>query len=508
MHRRLSSTDSARILFPVLILLLVAGLAQANPLEAAARDLGRRGLPAGEPPDISPTRFRPSGVRVAVGRFVNECFDDPEDRDAIGESLLRSLADYEEAAAGTKAQNDASAALAYAVCVLWSTAGGKALDDAAFRALIGRFQAAFDTPALRGAGDLQKQDFYERALCAAGLAQIVARAVDSPAGQTGLRTLARRQLRALIGTEVERIDLDGPRVAIRGTAPVVEALPPSAAFTFTAPPGWTSEAGWQIHRAGATAACVRLLPLRPAAANIGTALRDLWLKEVPKELADAYSTMIYRRRVGDGLLAYFVCGAGREAGRKADTLFSVHVVVCGGQWQPVIVALTYDPTAAAPEREPYAACAARAEAFLASFRCPAGLGRGFASRESLVGDYAYGSRAALDGVRSGTIDGPDLDVGGTLSLRADGSYVYAFQGNSLAADALGLHRRADAGVWSVEDDRLLLTPDSGGPRRYRIAGLTQFTAGPKVAVLLSPPDLPANAVTLGRRADWFSTKAK
>lgn len=480
--------------------LLVLGV---QDLDAAARDLGRRGLSAEAAPELSPTRFRPSGSRSSVDAFLRGYLDDPEEREAIRASLLRSLEDYEAAAAGSPAQSDASAALAYAVTVLWSTASGKEIDGAAYRSLFDRLRATFDTPQLRAVDDLQKQRLYERALCAAGLVQIVAGAVDDPAR---LRGLARRELRALVGAEVERIQLDGPRVSIQGTEPVVErpvAPEPAPELTFQPPAGWTAEEGWQVHRARGGAACVRLLPPRPSTANVGAALRDLWLKEIPKELADRYSTMVYRRRIGAGLLAYFIRGSGREAGRTSDTLFSLHLVVCGHQWQPVIVALVVDSTS-----DPYEPLGERAEALLATFRCPAGVGRVFATRDSLKGEYGFGTRAGLDGVQMGAPEARAVDVGGTLSLRANGEYVYAFQGNATAAEVMGVFPSDDRGRWSLEDDLVVLRPASGLPRSYRLAGLTQFTSGPKVAVLLSRPDLPPHAARLGRRADWFSTTVK
>ncbi len=503
-----------------ILLLLTPAYAQSageNPLLAAAQAVGRRGLAEGSRPDRSPTRFTPSGTRVFVERFLDGFLDDPREREALQDGLLRALDDYEEAAAGTTAHLDASAALAYAVCVLTSTALGSALDEDAYLALIGRFRAAFDTVEIRAAVDLHKQELYERALLSAALVQTLGRAAESPAGRAGLRALARRELRALVGAEVDRIRLDGARVSILGTEPAPAAAPPAPAipglasdFTFGMPSDWTPEEGWFVHRetaaGGIEGACVRFLPPMPIASNPGASLGTLWKKELPKELADRFSTAVYRRRVGDGLLSYFLCGAGRESGRKADTLFMLHLVVCKDQWQPLVLALTFEPSSGSSGAATHAAAGARAETFLAGFRCPPARNRTFASRASLAGDYGFGTRAGLDGVRTGALDASAADVGGTLSLRPDGRYAYAFQGDPAQAATLGVHAEADEGLWRVEGDQLVLAPGSAPPRRYRIAGLTQFTGGPKVAVLVSRLALPIHAGTLGSRADWYSTK--
>jgi len=72
--------------------------------------------------------------------------------------------------------------------------------------------------------------------------------------------------------------------------------------------------------------------------------------------------------------------------------------------------------------------------------------------------------------------------------------------------ALQFASDSSQGTWDIQGDLLLLNATTGKDRKYRIAGLTSFSDGVKVAVLLSRLDAPVNAVTTGNKRDWFSTK--
>jgi hypothetical protein len=70
------------------------------------------------------------------------------------------------------------------------------------------------------------------------------------------------------------------------------------------------------------------------------------------------------------------------------------------------------------------------------------------------------------------------------------------------------------GKWSIQGDILHVvyeTYDQGDTykakdRKYRIAGLTTFSDGVKVAILMFHPDRPVNFATVNDRGDWYSTK--
>lgn len=289
----------------------------------------------------------------------------------------------------------------------------------------------------------------------------------------------------------------------------------------TLPAGWKQDGAWMVKEfaggASTTAAQVRLAAAIPAEADMGQALRTLWQSQIPAELAGRVSGMVYRRCVGDGLVASFVLGKGREQGRAADTLFTLYLIDCGAVWQPVIVAQTYaDPSTSIGSIVEMAGnlslsqSAAMAEELLATLRCPAGKGRPFVDAAVLVGDYSYGSGASQmwENVNTGATSMTVASYGGSLDLRADGTYTSKFSGASGQVGSLRFQSETQTGHWRVEGDVLVLVSDEQGTRDRlrRIAGVTQFSDGVKVAVLLTRMDLAVNAMSVGDPGDFYSTK--
>ena len=500
--------------------LLLAQALPGNPVAEAARAVGRSGFKDAAPPETSPTRFRSDGTRRLVAAYARQVGDDEAQRKALEELLLKVIDGYEKTAKQIGGGPDASGALAFSISVLYAGAKEVDLDDEAFLALIGRFQATLDVPGVRGASDVQKQEFYEWSLCAAGTILSVAQLAETPEAKAGLRKLAKAQIENLIGADVDRLTLKGKEVTLK---PPPGAFPEG--FSFTLPEGWTTQAGWQIFRKVETVpwgqkfltAAVRFPPSIEAGSDIGGALRDLWKQVVPAELAGRHSSMVYRRYVGDGLHAQFIHGVGREKDRKSDSLYSLYLIDLGSRWQPMVVAQTYDDPGNNLETSvnmmagySFSDTALIAEAFLAALRCPAAKGRALVSKEGLVGEYGYGSGAGLqwENIYTGATSMTVVSYGGTLDLKADGRFAYSFGGASGVVGALKFQSDKDQGTWDLQGDLLVLSSTTGKERKYRVAGLTSFSDGVKVAVLISRLDLPVNAVTAGDRSDWYSTKKK
>jgi hypothetical protein len=318
-----------------------------------------------------------------------------------------------------------------------------------------------------------------------------------------------------------------PRAAAgQGTATATVTPAPTEAadgFTFSIPPGFIQRGGWYIashveNRGGGdeiTSAMVKLLPASAAQGSMSEALRSLWRQHVPDELKDRGGAMIYRRYVGDGVPAWFISGRGRESGRQADSLFTLYLLDCGTAWQPLLVAQTYEepgnPVAAGvafSANASYDWSAAMAEPFLAALRCPAGRGKPLVDRAALVGDYRFGSGASQMWVNvyTGATSMTAVSYGGTLNLKPDGSYDYSFSGASGVIGAMNIQTDKARGRWDVQGDLLVLTRDDGKQSKYRIAGLTQFSAGEKGAVFMSRLDLPVNPLTVTNGGDYYATR--
>lgn len=502
----------------LLLAFLLGSQAQAdNPVADAARAIGKSGLKEAAAPETSPTRFKSDGTRRVVAAYAKKVGEDDAQRKALEELLLKLIDGYEKTAEQIGSAHDGAAALAFSVAVLYAGARGTDLDDQAFLALIPRLRSALDVPAVRGATDAQKQEFYEWSLCASGLVLSVAQLATTEEAKAGLKKLAKGQIEQLIGADADRLTLKGKEITL--------TVPVEAGFTFAAPEEWKVEGPWHVRRKVTTTgsgsstatALVRFPPAVNAGEDMGQALRDSWKQLVPAELAGRHSSMVYRRYVGDGLFAQFVYGSGREKGRRSDSLFTVYLIDLGARWQPVVVAQTYeDPSNTVEAIEgmmagfSYSETAALAEGFLATLRCPAVKDRPMISKAALVGDYSFGNASSLqwENIYTGSTTMTVVSYGGTLDLKADGTYAYTFQSASGQVGALKFAGDKDHGTWDVQRDLLVLTPSTGKERRYRIAGLTIFQDGVKVAVLLSRLDVAINAMTGGDRSDWYSTKKK
>lgn len=510
-----------RTLTALLALLASASALEAqdlpgNPVAEAARALGKSGLKDGPPPKESPTAFKSDGTRRVVATYVKQLGDDDAQRKALEEAILKVLENYEKLTLVDGARPDAANALAFSVALHYAVAKEADLDDEARAALLGKLQASFDVPAVRGASDAQKQEHYEWSMCSAATLLSMAALAETAEAKAGLKKLARVQILAMIGADVDRLTMRGKEVTLKGTGgALVEG------FTFTAPQGWTSDQVWHVRKKqdsnsdSYSTAHVRFPPSIEAARDAGVALRDLWKEAVPAELAGRHSGMVYRRYVGDGLPAFFIFGAGREKNRKSDSLFTLYLLDLGDRWQPVVVAQTYDDPHSFSETIigmmaslSYAGTAALAEEILATLRCPAAKGRPLVSKEALVGNYGYGSSANLqwENIYTGATSMTVVSYGGTLDLKADGTFDYSFQGASGQVGALKFATDKDQGTWDVKGDQVILTSKNGKERVHRFAGLTSFSDGVKVAVLISRKDVTPNGVNMGDRSDWYSTK--
>lgn len=498
-----------------------------NSLVAASQRIGLEGLTKESAADLPGWAFRPTGGRVFLKTYVESLSEDASERTALEASLVTIVKRYETAAAELKQTNDPATALAFGVAVLYSIARESELDDEAFLALAGRFRKALGGVK---ATDRQKQEFYEWALCSAGTVLSIAPTAKDEVGKKKLRTLAEAQLAILVGAKLKQISLKGVKVSIKAEAPDVEG--PAAGgtapgFGFSVPEGWKQNSGWYVaeKRDGSSLAMaqVRIVPAMPAAGTFSDALRAAWKRYVPEEFQAKASGMVFRRTVGDGLIAQFVCGKAEEKGKSWSTLFTVFLIDCDSAWQPVVVAQTWEdvetknPMGGSLSAEySFPGTADLAEVFLKSFTCAGAKGKPFAEKASLVGDFFYGSYSSLqwENIYTGATSTTVVSYGGSLSLNGDGSFADTFGSASGQAGSPQIRSAKGKGKWAIEGDLLVLTYseyDQGDSyvrkeKRYRIAGIVVFPAGERVLVLKGLLDQPVNAVTVMDKSEYFSTK--
>lgn len=498
-----------------------------NPLVAASQKIGTGGLTKESAADLPGWTFTPAAGRVFLKKYVESLSDVASERSALEESIVTIVDRYEAVARDLKQVNDPATAMAFSVAVLYSVARESELDDEAFLALAGRFRKALGDVK---ATDRQKQEFYEWTLCSSGMVLAIAPTAKDEEGKKKLRTLAETQLVILVGAKVEQIRLKGAKVSIKAAEPGAEGAAAGGTapgFGFTVPEGWKQNSGWYVAelRRGSDLAMaqVRIVPALPAKGTFSDALRTAWKMYVPEEFQAKASGMVFRRYVGDGLFAQFVCGKAEEKGKSWSTLFTVFLVDCGQAWQPVVVAQTWEdldtknPMGGSMSADfSFPGTADLAEVFLKTLTCEGAKGKPLVEKASLVGDFYYGSYSSLqwENVYTGATSTTVVSYGGSLGMKEDGSFADTFGSASGQAGAPTIRSAKGKGKWAIEGDLLVLTYseyDQGDSyvrkeKKYRIAGVVVFPDGERVLVLKDSLDQPVNAVTVMDRSEYFSTK--
>ncbi len=513
----------------------LAQVPKNNLLADAAIQIGQKGLGTGSAPATSPTKFKPTGSRIFVSAYLKGLFDKEEERSALEPFIEKLITDFEATAKAGGFAEDASAAMAFSVSVLYSIASGSQLDEEAFPILIDRFRAYFNSDTAKKATDRQKQEVFEWAICSSSLVLAMSSAADTDEGKQKIQILAKAQIQALTGAKLEQITLKGKVVEVTA-APQVTVdsgpTPPKTTggiapgFGFQMPSGWTKNGVWNVwaknDSGSISSAMIRFPAAIPASGNMGDALRKLWKENIPSEMANSAGGMVYRRYLGKKLFSQFIFGKGREKQRRADTLFTLFLVDCGSTWQPVVLAQTYEDTDQFNAGEEFSAqfsyptTAAMAEQLFATLSCSGAPNSVLADKSSIVGNYKFGSGANMqyEHIYTGATTFAYVSYGGELNLAADGSFTYTYSSATGVGGAASFRGAKGSGSWSISGDLLTCTfakYDQGDSyfkksAVYRIAGLTKFQDGSKVIILISELDKPVNSITVADSSQWFSTK--
>ena len=506
-----------------------------NPVVMSAIQVGAKGLPSGPKPSKSPTTFKASTDHSFVKTYIEKLFDTQKERNAVTPVFNQLIESFGKTAKEAGFPDDASASYAFAVSLLMSVSNGSELDEEAFPTLIGQFQNYFNQPSVLKATDKQKQEAYDYALCSIGSIVVFLSTAKTTEDVDKVKLSAALMLKNLLGTNPEQIILKGKETTIKGTGPTKPAEVPAATggmapgFSFEIAQGWVKDekSSWYVCRSNhyddVTSGLIRFLPAVPAKGSFSDAIRKAWKEGVPAELADKASGMVFRRYIGDGLFCQFIFGKGVEKDKKYSTLFSVYLVDCGSMWQPVILAQTYETNGFSAGGDmsagfSYPTSADWAELMMRTFKCPSAKGKPIADKSAVVGDYSYGSSSQLqwENIYTGASTMTFVSYGGTLNLKADGTFTYTFGSASGQVGATKFGSAKGSGTWRIENDLLItkyLTYDQGdsykrNEERYRIAGVVSFTDGSKVTVLTSDLKKPINACTVGNSSDYYSTKKK
>lgn len=518
--------------------LALANAALANPVMEAAKAIGAQGLMSRKPSIESPTQFKPTGSTKHLDAYLKQFFTDDKEFKQMQGATVAVRDAFEKEMEPRGMSNDASAALAYAFCGLLDAAGRPNGDDA-FLKLVPRLRAHFNTEAVRSATDDQKQELYERSLAALTFGMTLNQAAENETAKQQVKLAAETLLQGLVGGDAKTFSFKGMDLQVTVATVAAQPNKPTTAgaglestgsvapgFTVAPPAGWDLNGSWYekyVERTERTKS--RALVRFPAAiipkGNMGDALRSLWETQIPVEGKGKFSSIVFRRYVGDRLHAQFIQGMFKEKGQAQDTCFMLMLIDCKTHWQPVVIALTYESNevgASFSSTYSYPDTMKEAEEFLKGLRCAPAAGLPLVDRNALAGDYHFGSGASswMQNVYTGSTSMAFVSYGGTLFLKPDGTFTYTYSSASNpGAGGTSFRGAKGSGTWAIGGDVLICTYkeyDQGDgykvkEHRYRIGGVTVYQDGTKLAVLMSKMDRPVNIITTGDTGDWYSTKA-
>ncbi len=501
---------------------------KGNPVAEEARLLGAKGFTSGKPTQPSTAAFKPSSSRPMLAAYAKAAGDSKAEQDSFLQAANATMEALEEVMRPYGAKHDAAAALAFTTLILLADKLDSFDPEKGFPVLIETFQKSLETPKVRAATDRQKQDFYEVCVGHATLAIMMSSGATDATKRDAAKRVSEQLLESLLGASPSQFNFSGNRLTLKPKAapPVVATAGLAPGFTHGQPQGWTEDSGWLIAAAPkadsnddrSLHAMMRFLPSIPASGNIGDALTKTWATALPTEMAGKAGGMVFRRYVGDGLAAYFICGVGREKTREFDTAFTLYMVDCKTHWQPIVLAQTYHNEFSSvgsghSEKFTWPTTQKIADQMLATLRCPPAKGLPIATKESLVGDYTFGNGAAQNWVNvyTGATSTTFWSSGGSLKLAANGSFEWSLSVASGAVGATRFQGEKGRGTYTVQGDLLVLKftwhdPSLSAPpkeRRYRIAGVTKFSDGKRITVLLSDLMTVPSLSTMGPGLDWF-----
>ena len=527
--------------FALLICLSLAGSALCQgAVLTEFRKLGERGVAVSNAPAASPTSFKPGSSHTGVDLLLKDMEITGDDAAQTKQALVEYIGEYTKDAEKNGMANDSSAGLAVALVILQALADGKELNEAAIVKFSGSIKSALNVAAVKSASDSEKQEAYDYAVAASGLAVILAQEAKGDDAKAKIKQVADIFSLLLVRAPISKVKVSGTSIILEGTKPAsnpgTESSGAAASnFTYSRPANWVQDGVWSVIRfkdrpedSAITSAMVRLLPAVDKSKNGGVILAELWKTAVPAEIP--MGGMVYRRYVGDRVPAWFVTGKAKEKGRLADSFFTLMIVDCGKSWQPVVVAQTYDETSqftAGVDMSAsfsYSKSAELAEQMLSTFKCPETAGTPLADRAAIAGTLHFGNYASMDYIHipTGTTSTSYVTYGGSYTFNANGTFTYAYSSASSNGGGANFGKVDGKGTWTIEGDKLVAkfseykqwTSNGGFPSElknkvyvYLIGGVTTFGDGTKIVILAETPSVKTiNAATVGDRSNWYSTK--
>ena len=426
-----------------------------------------------------------------LGAFVNAASTDPGQRQSVRTLLESVFSAYETAAEKGGIANDLAGALAFYVGANYSACtGGTDISDVGSGLIVRQIQAALDTPQMRAAKDLEKQQIYENYIMLAGLLGARQQLAEGDAAATNeLKSLGAEGLKYLLKVDPSRVKItdEGLRIIpIGGAASLPAKGSALVTLNFSAPPPWVRTNGSdgitlemkkdEFYDKATT--IVVLTGALPMAGSLQQTFRKHWREQILTILEGKENPFVMSTLLGPGIRSGFVQASMKSRQTGSNWSVSYYVVDAGTKVYPVMV------LQAGFLKEQQAAL----DQLLRSLRIPGGAppARPLASKAELARSWSTTSSSVTNYVNtySGAHAGTSVSAYGIYYvMKPDGTYTNTFAGFT---NSTRIKEKAK-GTYKLVGDLLLFTDSNGRTTKNRFLGIdTPPGATGPIMLLLNP----------------------
>ena len=459
------------------------------------------------------TRFKPSGRRVMLTAFVNEAASGTDERQSIRSLLESVFKSYESAAEKGGMAHDLAGALAFYVGASYRAyMGGAELSETGSAFVARQIQAALDTPQMRAASDLEKQQLYETYIMLAGL--LAARqeiAKGDAAAIKELRPFGADGLKQLLKVDLSRVKItdEGLRITPIGGAgnlPAKSSALKTLLFTAAAP--WVR----QNHADGITltlrkegylnsvhTVSVVLTGALPIAGSLQKSLHKYWREQVLSIMKGNVQPF--------AMVSIHPTGA-----RYASAEKSLETRAGGIRWN-VIYQLIDGGDVVYPvmilQSENFSDPDGQLDRLLATLRVPGGAppAKPLATTADLARSWSTAASSVMNYVNTYTGANAGTSVIAyrqSYSLKPNGTYTGSFNGINNGR----VIKSTEKGTYRLQGNRLIFKESNGRTTTKYFLGIDTPPGATGPIMLLLNPGYPANSANIGLYGEKYGLDGK
>lgn len=165
--------------------------------------------------DLDTGKFKSSGTRLTIERFLDAAGVTKENRTKAKQSLLQMLDGLDQAMDEKKMKNDVFGSMSFFVCVNYVFATNKSLPPDALTVVYGQLRSLLGSKHMKGLTNVEKQTYSESLLFLTALPMVIAVASETdPTQKETLKEVAEKNLKNVLDLDASKLNLDADGLSI------------------------------------------------------------------------------------------------------------------------------------------------------------------------------------------------------------------------------------------------------------------------------------------------------